>query len=61
MPVGGTGRTVTSTGVDRAVPLPDGDGALRLACSTVTEPVPEELVALFDAIAASLRLEPSET
>ncbi|WP_137158629.1 hypothetical protein [Blastococcus sp. CCUG 61487] len=58
LPVEGTGRTVRSTSVDWAVPLPDGDGALLLSFATVTEPVAEELVLLFDAIAQSLELAP---
>lgn len=56
LPVEGAGRTVANTLVDWAVPLPDGDGALVLSFATVTEPVADELVELFDAIAQSLEL-----
>ena len=59
VPVEGTGRTTWSTLLDWAVPLPDGDGALLLSFATVTEPVADELVALFDAIAQSLELTPA--
>jgi hypothetical protein len=59
MPVEGTERAVTSTGLDWAVPLPDGDGALVLAFGTTTDPVAEQLVALFDAMAGSLQLTPA--
>lgn len=60
MPVEGTGRPVPTTGLDWAVPLPDGGGALVLSFGTVTDPVADELVHLFDAIAGSLVLEPAE-
>ena len=60
MPVEGTGRSATATGLDWAVPLPDGEGALLLSFGTVTDPVADELVHLFDAIAGSLVLEPAE-
>jgi hypothetical protein len=60
VPVEGTSETASSTGLDWVVPLPDGEGALLLSFSTVTEPVAEELVLLFDAIAQSLELEPAE-
>ncbi len=43
------------THVDWVVTLPDGD-YLVLAFSTQTDPIAEELTALFDAIAASLEL-----
>lgn len=60
MPVEGTGRTVSTTGLDWAVPLPDGGGALVLSFGTVTDPVADELVQLFDAIAGSLVLDPAD-
>ncbi|HEU0103144.1 MAG TPA: hypothetical protein VFR07_12575 [Mycobacteriales bacterium] len=47
-----------STGVDWVVGLPGGEGVLVLAFATSTEPVVEALVELFDALAATLRLEP---
>jgi hypothetical protein len=50
---------VTSTGLDWVVLLPDGDGVLMLSFGTVTEPVADELVLLFDAMAGSLELEPA--
>lgn len=53
----GTDRTVPSTSLDWVVALPDGGGALVLSFGTVTAPVADELVALFDAIAGSLVLE----
>jgi hypothetical protein len=59
VPVEGTGRTTWSTLLDWVVPLPDGDGTLLLSFATVTEPVADELVALFDAIAQSLELTPA--
>jgi hypothetical protein len=59
VPVEGATGSVWSTGLDWVVPLPDGDGALLMTFSTVTEPVAEELVVLFDAIAGSLQLEPA--
>ena len=59
MPVEGTERAVSSTGLDWAVPLPDGDGALVLSFGTTTEPVADQLVALFDAMAGSLQLTPA--
>lgn len=58
MPVDGSTRTLASTSVDWVVALPDGGGALVLSFGTVTAPVADELVALFDAIAQSLDLEP---
>jgi hypothetical protein len=42
------------------VPLPDGDGALLLSFGTVTDPIADELVQLFDAIAGSLELQPAD-
>jgi hypothetical protein len=59
LPVEGTGRSVASTGLDWVVLLPDGDGVLMLSFGTVTEPVADELVLLFDAMAGSLELEPA--
>lgn len=53
-------RPVPATTLDWAVPLPDGEGAVLLSFSTVTAPVADELVALFDAIAGSLQLAPAE-
>lgn len=47
---------VWHTGVDWVVPSPDGDEVLVLTFTTMTEPVVEELVVLFDAIAGSLDL-----
>ena len=56
-PVDGSPKPVVSTGLDWAVPLPDGEGAVLMSLATVTEPVADELVVLFDAIAGSLTLE----
>lgn len=58
-PIEETGQQAAGTVLDWAVPLPDGEGALLMSFSTLTEPVVEELVQLFDAIAASLLLERS--
>ncbi|RBY96218.1 hypothetical protein DQ237_10150 [Blastococcus sp. TF02-8] len=55
--VDGAEASVPSTGLDWIVPLPDGEGVLAMSFSTVTEPVVEELVVLFDAIAGTLQLE----
>jgi uncharacterized protein YukE len=58
----GVGIGLVMAGLHTALVVSEsGEAALLLACSTVTEPVAEELVVLFDAIAASLCLEPSET
>lgn len=53
----GSEGSVPSTGLDWIVPLPDGEGVLALSFTTVTEPVAEELVVLFDAIAGTLQLD----
>jgi hypothetical protein len=58
-PVEGTGRSACTTLLDWTVPLPDGDGALLLSFATATEPVADELVAVFDAMAQSLELSAS--
>jgi hypothetical protein len=58
--VEGSDREVPSTGLDWAVPLPDGGGALLLSFGTVTDPVADQLVALFDVIAGSLELTSDE-
>jgi hypothetical protein len=50
---------VTRTTVEWFVPSPDGDEGLLLSFSTMTEPVVEELVLLFDAIAGSLDVRPA--
>lgn len=60
MPVEGTGRSTWTTGLDWVVPLPDGEGAVMLCFGTVTEPVADQLVELFDAMAGSLQLTPAE-
>ncbi|TFV52901.1 hypothetical protein [Blastococcus sp. TF02A-35] len=52
----GDGGSGVHTAVDWAVPLPDGGGAVLLSFGTVTEPVAEQLVALFDAMAQTLEL-----
>ena len=55
-------RPVPATTLDRAVPLPDGEGAVLLSSSTGTgtAPVADELVTLLDAIAGSLQLAPTQ-
>lgn len=57
-PVEGSTGTLATTSLDWVVALPDGGGALVLSFGTVTAPVADELVALFDVIAGSLVLEP---
>lgn len=46
---------VPSTRVDFLVPVPGSDAQLLLAFATVTDQVAQEMTALFDAIAGSLR------
>jgi hypothetical protein len=47
---------VPHTAVDWVLALPDDDDLLVLSFSTLSEPVVEQLVAVFDAVAATLQL-----
>lgn len=49
---------VPQTAVDYVVALPDDDDLLVLSFSTLSEPVVEQLVAVFDAVAGTLQLHP---
>jgi hypothetical protein len=51
----GTAALPRTTHVDFVVPVPGGDGHLLLSFSTATGEVADELVVLFDAMAATLR------
>lgn len=57
VPVSGSRGGCPSTSLDWVVALPDGGGALVLSFGTLTAPVADELVTVFDAIVQSLVLE----